>query len=357
MLKKGGVGMRGMKLKMSRETKKLFRVRRKFNPMSLVVPLLLVLLLVCAVVYDNSRIVVDEVRFSMPTLPKDMEGTAILHISDIRDRQFGEDGENLARALEDYDYDLVVMTGDVLGTDGDTTGFYQALDYFAAQGKPVYFITGDNDPPATCTRQDGSFGPADWVEAAQSRGAAYLDVPVAISEGDTRLWLMPASALVLDTASSISSLDGRLADETLDDETVQSILYRKARYQVFADKMEERQHNDLTVMLTHMPCLDPSLQSESSTAIFGEADLILAGHHLGGQICLPFIGALKAENAQLPRGGWFPESRYLTGLHEVSATYQYVSTGLGTTYGGLLNFRLWNPPQISIITLTRQVEA
>ena len=76
-----------------------------------------------------------------------------------------------------------------------------------------------------------------------------------------------------------------------------------------------------------------------------------------GQICLPFIGALKAENAQLPRGGWFPESRYLTGLHEVSATYQYVSTGLGTTYGGLLNFRLWNPPQISIITLTRQVEA
>ena len=228
-----------MKLKMSRETKKLFRVRRKFNPMSLVVPLLLVLLLVCAVVYDNSRIVVEEVRFSMPTLPKDMEGTAILHISDIRDRQFGEEGETLARALEDYDYDLVVMTGDVLGTDGDTTGFYQALDYFAAQGKPVYFITGDNDPPATCTRQDGSFGPADWVEAAQSRGAAYLDVPVAISEGDTRLWLMPASALVLDTASSISSLDGRLADETLDDETVQSILYRKARYQVFADKMEE----------------------------------------------------------------------------------------------------------------------
>ena len=116
-----------MKLKMSRETKKLFRVRRKFSPISLVVPLLLVLLMVCAVVYDNSRIVVDEVRFSMPTLPKNMEGTAILHISDIRDTQFGEEGESLARALEDYDYDLVVMTGDVLGTDGDTTGFYQSL--------------------------------------------------------------------------------------------------------------------------------------------------------------------------------------------------------------------------------------
>ena len=110
-------------------------------------------------------------------------------------------------------------------------------------------------------------------------------------------------------------------------------------------------------MLTHMPCLDASLQSESTTAIFSEADLILAGHHLGGQICLPVLGALYAENDLLPRGGWFPDDRYMTGLNEVNATYQYVSTGLGTVYGAPLNFRLCNPPQISLITLTRQVDA
>lgn len=348
--------MRGMKLRMTRETKKLFRVRRGPGPMALVLPLLVIALVVSCVVYDNSRIVVDEVQFSMPALPRDMEGTGVLLLSDIRDHTFGEDAEGLSRALKGLDYDFVVMTGDVTGTDGSTDGFYQALEYFAAQGRDVYFITGDNDPPATGFRADGSFGLSDWVLGAQERGAVYLDVPVCIGGAEPSLWLMPASALVLDTQSSLDSLDARLADDSLDDATVQSILYRRERYQAFADAMAERKYNDLTIMLTHMPCLDKSLQTQSATDLFGQADLILAGHHLGGQICLPFFGALKVDNEQLPRGGWLPESRYLSGLNEVNATQQYISTGLGTAWKGLLNFRLWNPPQISLITLTRNVE-
>ena len=125
----------------------------------------------------------------------------------------------------------------------------------------------------------------------------------------------------------------------------------------FADAMAKRQHNDLTVMLSHMPCLEASLQSESSTAIFSEADLILSGHNLGGQYCLPFIGALHADNDMLPRGGWFPAEEYLSGLHEVNATYQYVSTGLGAAHRTPFRFRLWNAPQISLIKLTRKLDA
>ena len=342
---------------MTRETKKLFKVKRKITPLTVLVPLLLVVLLVCAVIYDNSRIVLDEVTFSMPTLPRDMDGYTILHISDIRERLFGAEGEALDETLGDSEYDIVVMTGDLVSPTGDDTGLCQALDYFAAKQVPVYFITGEGDPPTTEIRQDGSFGATAWAQNALDRGAVFLDVPIALNEGERKLWLMPASTLVLDTESSIASLDARLLDENLDDGTVQSILYRKGRYEAFADAMAQRQQNDLTIMLTHMPCLDASLQSESTTAIFSEADLILAGHHLGGQICLPVLGALYAENDLLPRGGWFPDDRYMTGLNEVNATYQYVSTGLGTMYGAPLNFRLCNPPQISLITLTRQVDA
>lgn len=344
-------------MRMPRETRQLFKVRRRISPMAIVVPLLVVLLIACWVVYDNSRIVVDKETFSMPSMEKSMEGTAILQLSDIRGRQFGAEGESLHSVLKNENYDLVIMTGDLAGEDDDLSGFYQALDYFAAQGKPVYFITGETDPVAEEQRADGSFGPADWVVKAEATGAVYLDVPQKLYKGETNLWLMPASALVLDSASPIASLDKRLADETLDDATAQSLLYKKARYQAFAQEMENRQQNDLTIMLSHLPCLDKELQSESTTAIFGEADLILSGHHLGGQICLPMIGAIRADNDLLPRGGWFPETRYLTGLHEVNATYQYVSTGLGTDWEGLLDFRTCNPPQISIITLTRKVDA
>ncbi len=350
--------MRRMKLKMPRETRKLFRVRRRFEPLSVVIPLLLIVLVACAVVYDNSRIVVDKVSFSMPSMEKSMEGTAILQISDIRDRQFGAEGERLDAVIGEEKYDVVVMTGDLTGEEDSCTGFYQALDYFAGKGKPVYFITGEEDPAVMEEKADGSYGTAGWIETAQEKGAVYLDVPVVLAEGETKLWLMPASALVLDSGSAIASLDARLASEELTDTEVQSMLYTKARYEAFAEAMEQRQQNDLTVMVSHLPCLDKSLQSESSTAIFGEADLILSGHHLGGQICLPFVGiALRADNDALPRGGWLPESRYVTGLNEVNATYQYVSTGLGVQDAGLLSFRLWNPPQVSIIELTRKVSA
>ena len=44
----------------------------------------------------------------------------------------------------------------------------------------------------------------------------------------------------------------------------------------------------------------------------------------------------------LPRGGWFPAEEYLSGLHEVNATYQYVSTGLGAAHRTPFRFRLWN---------------
>ncbi len=348
-----------MKIRMTRETKRLFKVKRKLSPLAVILPLLLVLLAVCSVVYDNSRIRLDEQTFSRPTLPKALDGYSILQISDIRSKQFGQDGAALDEVLKNTSYDVVVMTGDLVAPNKDATGFYQALDYFAAQGKPVYYITGEDDPEITEIAEDGNFGLTQWARTAQQKGAVLLDIPVQLAGGDsdTALWLMPASALVLDTQSTLDSLAARLEDEQLSDGAVQSILYRKTRYEAFADAMAKRQHNDLTVMLSHMPCLEASLQSESSTAIFSEADLILSGHNLGGQYCLPFIGALHADNDMLPRGGWFPAEEYLSGLHEVNATYQYVSTGLGAAHRTPFRFRLWNTPQISLIKLTRKLDA
>ena len=131
---------------------------------------------------------------------------------------------------------------------------------------------------------------------------------------------MPASTLVLDTESSIASLDARLLDENLDDGTVQSILYRKGRYEAFADAMAQRQQNDLTIMLTHMPCLDASLQSESTTAISARRTSSSPGTTWADRSACPSSARSTRKNDLLPRGGWFPDDRYMTGLNEVNAT-------------------------------------
>ncbi len=347
--------MRPVRLKMSRETKKLFRGKRKFNMMMVLIPLLIVALLCGLTVYDNSRIELDEVTFSMPTLPKALEGYSILQLSDIREKQFGENAGKLEKVLGNTQYDIVVLTGDLLGRDGDNTGLHQALCYFQAQGKPVYFITGENDLPVTEVRKDGSFGYSDWAQDAIDLGALYLDVPVVLNDGETRLTLMPASSLLLETSSAINSLDKRLEDESLSEGEVQSIQYKKSRVEAFTAAVGNARQGDLNIMLSHIPCLSAELQSASTTEVFGYADLILSGHHLGGQFCLPFVGALHLDNELLPRGGWFPQGQYEKGLHEVNATYQYISTGLGTMYEKYPAFRLCNTPQISRITLTRKV--
>jgi predicted MPP superfamily phosphohydrolase len=53
------------------------------------------------------------------------------------------------------------------------------------------------------------------------------------------------------------------------------------------------------------------------------ADLILAGHTHGGQICLPGIGAL-VTNCDLPRGA-------AKGLSQWDGAALHVSAGLGTS--------------------------
>ena len=75
------------------------------------------------------------------------------------------------------------------------------------------------------------------------------------------------------------------------------------------------------------------------------ADLVLAGHTHGGQLCVPMVGAL-VTNCDLPR-------RYAKGLHRWSAAEQeswlHVSAGLGTSPYARVRFAC--PPEATLLTL------
>ena len=80
-------------------------------------------------------------------------------------------------------------------------------------------------------------------------------------------------------------------------------------------------------------------------------DLVLAGHYNGGQICLPLIGPVYVPNL-----GFFPGAQQVRGLMRVGEVLQHVSPGLGVNPSQLFPLRLFNPPTVTFIKLTAQIE-
>jgi uncharacterized protein len=95
---------------------------------------------------------------------------------------------------------------------------------------------------------------------------------------------------------------------------------------------------DFTVLLAHHPD-----QAEHVRRAGDEIDLVLSGHTHGGQVRLPFIGAIvnSAANPEL----------YEAGVRRRPWTQVYTSRGIGTTH---LPIRFLTPPEIALLTLTAE---
>ena len=88
-----------------------------------------------------------------------------------------------------------------------------------------------------------------------------------------------------------------------------------------------------TIVLTHAPDIVSELP-------LNNIDLVLAGHSHGGQIALPFIGALSKKEGAIV---------YSSGEYTINQTKLIVSNGLGTTESDI---RIFADPQCHMIRLT-----
>ncbi|MBQ1257555.1 MAG: metallophosphoesterase [Clostridia bacterium] len=357
-----------------------YRIRgRKITFLGFMVIIFVSLFLIVLAMNDRS-VSVDTQSIIITGLPEDFEGYKILHISDLQGKNFGQDQSALSRITQNLSYDAVLITGDMVGKNGDPSSFYALLDVLNSR-KPVYFIAGDNDPsPLLKEARDNSTQAltlnqmvlADWVLGAQERGAVFLNSPQKITKGSSNIWLLPDTFLNLDIAHAVELLKEEMEQQKESmlvgiDESRQALPFTSYRYQTML-KAEERlltySAQDIIIMLSHEIPTDSqiyvsqdSLSAEELKSYYPAPDMILSGHFCSGEWHIPGIGAFHIPSSMSARYGWFPNQKYVSGERSVGGTVVYTSPGLSVSDDTLLPFRLMNPPKVTLITLTGELPA
>ena len=350
---------------MGRSHDPLFDEGRRKHPFLGFILLLLALIIATVAVLNtisNSRVTLLKQSITVPDLPSALENFRILHISDLHGLYFGPHQEQLQAAIASARYDIVCVTGDITGKDGDISAFLELLKLFGE--KPVYFIPGDEDPAALISTPHSGDSPlADYIQAAQSQGAVYLDAPVRIDRGKGTIWLCPAWVYTLNYDGALSAYQARLSELQAEepsperDAALAAVEYQLDQLDRIRQAWSETAEDQVHIGMTHVPLQDGVLQAlREWTASDNEArihsiSLVLAGHTVAGQWRLPGIGAVRA-----PGGDWFPEDQKVTSLNTVHGISQYISPGLGTSAAiGLPPIRLFNTPSVTVITLTSKL--
>ncbi len=314
----------------------------------------------------SRRVVLEELDITIRDLPAELEQYSILHISDLHGARFGEEQKGIKNVLGDTRYSCVVMTGDMLGEDGDVEPLLELIRLMP-HDVPKYLIPGDTDGSFIETRAHSSLSVyTDWAEKVQAAGVILLDKPALITREKGRLWLVPEELYALDLRGMQSTLEQqadelgrRAASLTADDAArMRSLEYEKQRIESVKEIKKEFTTEDVQVVLTHTPLsedyvADMIAWSEKDDAFsMRYASLILAGHYNGGQWRIPFVGAIY-----VPELGWLPKDNLIQGLSYLSGIPQYISPGMGSDpHYEHQPGRIFNNPVITKITLTRKAE-
>ena len=335
------------------------RPRAPLGRRVLVFLLLLLLAALAANLAINQFVQVARVTVPIRKMDSVLEGYTLLHISDLKGASYGANQSRIRFALQKEDFDAVVLTGDMVSSRGNAQPLYTLIEMLheLKPGVPIYMIPGDKDPlPASMSYAASGSPFAPWVLGARRRGAQLLSAPVRIERDGHALWLTTSALLSLDMDTMQEQFERQYLDalSSGDENAIELTAYNLQWLTETRDARAQMTDEDVYIALTHVPPADEELEGAYAGSLRGRLHLVLCGHYQGGLVRLPFVGALFIPSQNLPFYGILPGKSTYYGLTKKGGTYLYVSPGLGSNDGlyPLPFFRLFNPPTISLISLT-----
>lgn len=273
-------------------------------------------------------------RVTVPVLPPGMPPLRALHVSDIHMVRGQRKKQRWLQALAGLRPDFVINTGDNLS---DPEAVPEVLDALRPLMEfPGAYVFGSNDYYGPRFRNPARY----LMEKAQGRHGLNGNAPVvgAVHNPweDIRDAFDTAGWIGLTNARGRLKLGGgeEIALTGVDDPHI-----KRDRYGEVAGGPEAGA--DLSLAVAHAPYLRVL---DAFTA--DRYPLILAGHTHGGQLCIPFYGAL-VTNCDLDTKRVKGLSAHHAGGHR---SYLHVSAGCGTNRYTPVRFAC--PPEATLLTLT-----
>ncbi|MBW8172162.1 metallophosphoesterase [Ornithinimicrobium sp. Arc0846-15] len=274
-------------------------------------------------------------RFAAAVLPPGSPEIRVLHVSDLHLAPGQEYRAQWLRGLDVLEPDLVISTGDNLSHMEAVPLALEA--YGPLLDRPGMFVLGSNDyfPPTLKN-------PLRYFNDSHSRGEQMTDLRLPTQD--------LIDGFVGAGWSDLTNARGRTRLRGLDFEFV-GVDDPHLGYDRYAEVAGPADpFAALTIGVTHAP-YTRVLDAMSRDG----ADLLIAGHTHGGQVCLPFYGAL-VTNCDLDRtrakglSRWWPGAgRTPSEFAPEDAAYLHVSAGLGA--GRLSPMRLACRPEATLLTL------
>ena len=255
---------------------------------------------------------------SIKVLPSGSNPITVLQIGDIHMAPWQKSKQRFIQSLAKLPIDLVVNTGDNLGHQKAIPSLLQALEPLLA--KPGVFVNGSNDYFGPVMKNPFGY----IFHTSHAPNSARLDTATMTNAFEQSGWVD-----LNNKTSQLVVSGNKIRFIGLDDFHIG-----------YSDSSRLSESPDFTIALTHAPYLEAI---ETLTKL--DAELIFAGHTHGGQVRIPFLGALTT-NSDLPNR----HARGLSGWDfEGKKSILSVVAGLGNSIFAPVRFACF--PEVRLITL------
>ncbi|QQK08849.1 metallophosphoesterase [Miniphocaeibacter halophilus] len=259
--------------------------------------LFVLLIFIVFTIYENFSLGITEITYENKKIPKSFNNYRILQISDYHNKKFLQE-EYFLNKVKSTKPDIILITGDIINSRNPKYKVVEKTLEEIIKIAPVYYVTGNHESRLEEFPQ--------FIEKMKNIGVEVLE--------DSSLEVQKENSKINIIGVNDPAYYGK------------KHLFSKVR-----DLIKE---DDFNILLSHRP------EYFKEYVKLG-VDLVFSGHAHGGQIKIPFIGAVLAPNQ-----GFFPD--YAEGLHRKDNTSLIISRGIGSS---LIPIRVFNQGELVVVEL------